>query len=41
MPSDRVFVWTWLAGRDDPVVAGALEVVGDRLRFVYGRTWKM
>ncbi len=36
---ERVFVWTWLAGRERPVVAGALDQVGDRLHFVYGRSY--
>ena len=39
MTSERVYVWTWLAGREDPVVAGALDPVGDRLHFVYGRSY--
>jgi serine/threonine-protein kinase HipA len=39
MTSDRVYVWTWLADREDPVVAGALDPVGDRLHFVYGRSY--
>jgi serine/threonine-protein kinase HipA len=39
MTSERVFVWTWLEGRDDPVVAGALDPVADRLHFVYGRSY--
>lgn len=39
MTSDRVYVWTWLAEREDPVVAGALDPVGDRLHFVYGRSY--
>ncbi|TVR29640.1 MAG: type II toxin-antitoxin system HipA family toxin, partial [Nitriliruptor sp.] len=32
-------MWTWLADRVDPVVAGALDPVGDRLHFVYGRSY--
>jgi len=36
---ERVYVWTWLADREDPVVAGALDAVGDRLHFVYGRSY--
>ncbi len=40
MTSDRVYVWTWLADRADPVVAGALDPVGDRLHFVYGRSYR-
>jgi len=39
MTSDRVYVWTWLADRVDPVVAGALDPIGDRLHFVYGRSY--
>lgn len=39
MTSDRVYVWTWLVDRADPVVAGALDPVGDRLHFVYGRSY--
>jgi serine/threonine-protein kinase HipA len=39
MTSDRVYVWTWLADREDPVVTGALDPVGDRLHFVYGRSY--
>ena len=39
MTSERVYVWTWLADREDPVVAGALDPVGDRLHFVYGRSY--
>lgn len=35
----RVFVWTWLVGREEPVVAGALDVVGGRMRFTYGRSY--
>ncbi len=39
MTSDRVYVWTWLVDRADPVVAGALDPVGNRLHFVYGRSY--
>lgn len=39
MTSDRAYVWTWLRGRDEPVVAGALDVVADQLRFVYGQSY--
>jgi serine/threonine-protein kinase HipA len=40
--SDRpqeAFVWIWLPGAPDPVVAGRLEVVGDLVDFVYGRSY--
>jgi serine/threonine-protein kinase HipA len=39
MSSDRVYVWTWLDGRDTPVIAGALDPVGPQLQFVYGRSY--
>lgn len=39
MTSERVYVWTWLVDRADPVVAGALDPVGDRLHLVYGRSY--
>jgi serine/threonine-protein kinase HipA len=35
----RAFVWTWLPGALDPVVAGQLVVDGDRILFVSGRTY--
>lgn len=36
----RAFVWTWLPGAVDPVVAGQLAVDGDRILFVYGRSYR-
>ncbi len=36
---DRVFVWVWLPGRTDPVVAGALESAGSLMTFTYGRSY--
>ena len=39
MTSNRVYVWTWLPDREDPVVAGALDPVGERVHFVYGRSY--
>jgi serine/threonine-protein kinase HipA len=39
MTSERIFVWTWLPDRAEPVVAGALDPVGGQLRFVYGRSY--
>ncbi len=39
MTFERVYVWTWLGDREDPVVAGALDPVDDRLHFVYGRSY--
>ncbi len=35
----RVFVWVWLPGRTDPVVAGALEPAGPLITFTYGRSY--
>lgn len=37
--SDRVFVWTWLPGETEPVVAGVLQRFGGHLRFAYGRSY--
>jgi serine/threonine-protein kinase HipA len=35
----EAFVWTWLPGQDEPVVAGRLETAGDVVNFNYGRTY--
>lgn len=36
----RVYVWTWLPGAEDPVVAGALDRVGTgRMDFTYARSY--
>ncbi|PPG10869.1 MULTISPECIES: type II toxin-antitoxin system HipA family toxin [unclassified Rathayibacter] len=40
MPSDRVYVWTWLPGSETPVVAGAVEQRGDRFPFVYAASYR-
>jgi serine/threonine-protein kinase HipA len=33
------FVWVWLPGAEDPVVAGRLDVMGDVVAFTYGRSY--
>jgi len=33
------FVWIWLPGALDPVVAGRLDAVGDIVQFTYGRSY--
>jgi serine/threonine-protein kinase HipA len=33
------FVWTWLPGAEEPVVAGRLELVGGIVSFNYGRSY--
>lgn len=33
------FVWTWLPGASEPVVAGKLTQAGDQLHFNYGRSY--
>lgn len=38
-PPRDAFVWIWLPGASEPVVAGRLEVIGDLLDFVYGRSY--
>lgn len=39
MPPTEAFVWVWLPGAADPVVAGQLRVVDGRHRFIYGRSY--
>lgn len=36
---DEVFVWIWLPGSEQPVVAGRLEQVGNRVVFNYGQSY--
>jgi serine/threonine-protein kinase HipA len=36
---DQAFVWVWLPGRSEPVVAGRLDLVGDVVTFIYGRSY--
>jgi serine/threonine-protein kinase HipA len=41
LPHPReAFVWTWLPGAIEPVVAGRLVPDGERIQFVYGRTYR-
>ena len=35
----QVFVWTWLPGAAEPVVAGRLDAVGEIATFTYGRSY--
>lgn len=37
--SDRAYVWIWLPGATQPVVAGVLNRDGDRFIFNYGRSY--
>jgi serine/threonine-protein kinase HipA len=41
MPSEpqRAFVWVWLPGATEPVVAGRLDPVGPIVNFTYGRSY--
>lgn len=40
MTSDgSAFVWIWLPGATEPVVAGRVDQVGEELRFAYGRSY--
>lgn len=44
MPSEKkgfteAFVWVWLPGATEPVVAGRLSANGTRLEFNYGRSY--
>jgi serine/threonine-protein kinase HipA len=36
----QAFVWTWLPGAIEPVVAGRLIPDGERIQFVYGRSYR-
>jgi len=36
----KAFVWTWLPGETDPVVAGRLDQDGARLLFTYGASYR-
>lgn len=36
----EAFVWTWLAGATEPVVAGRLDRDGERLLFTYGASYR-
>jgi len=38
-PYDEAFVWTWLPGETEPVVAGKLTADGSRLVFNYGKSY--
>jgi serine/threonine-protein kinase HipA len=37
--STEAFVWTWLPGAEEPVVAGRLELAGGIVSFNYGRSY--
>lgn len=39
MTSERAFVWVWLLGLDEPVVAGRVDAVDGELQFTYGRSY--
>ncbi|MCZ7865703.1 type II toxin-antitoxin system HipA family toxin [Agrobacterium salinitolerans] len=36
----KAFVWSWLPGATEPVVAGRLDQDGDRLLFTYGASYR-
>lgn len=41
LPRPReAFVWTWLPGATEPVVAGRLVPDGGRIQFIYGRSYR-
>lgn len=41
LPRPReAFVWAWLPGATEPVVAGRLVPVGQQIQFVYGRSYR-
>ena len=38
-PYNEAFVWVWLPGAVEPVVAGKLTVDGEHLMFNYGQSY--
>lgn len=38
-PSDNAFVWAWLPGAVQPVVAGRINRLGNGYRFIYGESY--
>ena len=38
-PPRQAYVWIWLPGQTEPVVAGRIRAVGDRFSFAYGRSY--
>ena len=36
---NEAYVWIWLPEETEPVVAGRIEKDGDRLIFIYGRSY--
>ena len=39
-PPRQAYVWIWLPGAMEPVVAGRLSAAGDRYHFLYGRSYR-
>jgi serine/threonine-protein kinase HipA len=37
---DEAFVWVWLPGAQDPVVAGRLDQTGELVRFTYAQSYR-
>jgi serine/threonine-protein kinase HipA len=37
--TSQAFVWIWLPGHVDPIVAGKISFIADKYHFVYGRTY--
>jgi len=38
--TSELFAWVWLPGAVEPVVCGRLYSTGERLEFVYGRSFR-
>ena len=41
MTSEELYVWTWLPGHTEPVVAGRVEQEGPLVTFIYGLSYRM
>ncbi|MGA8787573.1 MAG: HipA domain-containing protein [Paenarthrobacter sp.] len=38
--SNELYVWTWLPGETEPVVAGRVEQIGPLVTFIYGQNYR-
>lgn len=38
--ASEAYVWIWLPGETEPVIAGRLKQDGDRLLFTYGASYR-
>lgn len=41
MTSDELYVWTWLPGHTEPVIAGRVDQAGSLVTFIYALSYRM